>query len=289
MHLFNDIFQSFCDDLTKICYEIEDFLFADWCPTDRSTQASRDLPRMLADYNRAIQSTPTDANLFYGRGTIRHYSHDNIGAIADYDLAISIDPQLAQAYAARSVSYRQLDRLTDALSDSNRAIELNPQLAFAFHARANHRSFTGEHDGAIADFSRYTQLDPGATSYYNLGVSQATIACYNSALVSLSKSINLRPKIATYYARSVTLANLGDEFGADRDYSKALSLETPGSGSLSASDEHAYYFRALARLARAKRTEAIADLQRTLDICDLKNNSYLQQIARDKIAEIERT
>jgi tetratricopeptide (TPR) repeat protein len=289
MHLFNDIFQSVSDDLNKIYDEIEDFLFADWCSTDRARHASHAHPRTLADYNRAIQSAPTDANLFYGRGTIRHHYHDDLGAIADYDLALSIAPQLAEAYAARALSYIQLDRLTDALADSDRAIELKPNLASAYYTRAVVRSYIGDNDGAISDFSRHTQFAPSATAYYNLGVSQATIALYTPALSSLSKSLDLHPEIATYYARSVALANLGDEFGADRDYSKALSLETPGSGSLYSNDEHAYYFRALARLARDRRAEAKADLQITIAICDRKHNSALRQIATAKIAEIDRT
>jgi tetratricopeptide (TPR) repeat protein len=85
------------------------------------------------------------------------------------------------------------------------------------------RSYSGDNDGAIADFTRCTQIAPSASDYYNLGVSQATHALYPSALASLSKSLTQHPEIATYYARSVTLAALGDEFGASRDYSEALA------------------------------------------------------------------
>ncbi|WP_396133790.1 tetratricopeptide repeat protein, partial [Chamaesiphon sp. OTE_75_metabat_556] len=303
MHLFHDICQSITDDLNTVCDEVEDFLFADWYAAARLPFAERleekadqrssktackaRAPRTLADYNLAIQSAPTDANLFYGRGTILHRNHDHLGAIADYNLAVELNPHLAAAYAARAISYIQIDRLTDAIADCDRAIELHPDLQFAHHTRAVARSYSGDNTGAIADFTRCTQLAPSAAAYYNLGVTQLTIDLYTPALASLSKSLDLRSEIATYYARSVALAGLGDEFGTNRDYSAALSLETPGAGSLYPNDEHAYYFRALARLAKSQREQAKADLQTTIAICDRHHNTALRQLATAKIAEID--
>jgi tetratricopeptide (TPR) repeat protein len=306
MHLFHDICQSIANDLTTVCDEVEDFLFADWYAAARLPKADQRssktackarAPRTFADYNLAIQSAPTDANLFYGRGTVRYRYHDHLGAIADYNLAISLqersanelNPHLAAAYAARAISYIHLDRLTDAIADADRAIELHPNLQVAHHTRAVARSYSGDNAGAIADFTRCTQLAPNAAAYYNLGVTQLTIDLYTPALASLSKSIELRAEIATYYARSVALAGLGDEFGTNRDYSAALSLETPGAGSLYPNDEHAYYFRALARLTRNQRAAATADLQTTIAICDRHHNAALRQLATTKIAEIDRT
>jgi tetratricopeptide (TPR) repeat protein len=292
MHLFHDIFHCIATDLTTVCDEVEDFLFADWYAAARSQPAAckqNRAPRTLAEYNRAIQSAPTDANLFYGRGTIRYRNHDSLGAIADYDLAIELDPRMAQAYAARAITYIHLDRLTDAISDGDRAIELHPDLQVAHHTRAVARSYANDHPGAIADFTRCTQLAPNAAAYYNLGVTQLTSDLYTPALASLSKSLDLQSTIATYYARSVALAGLGDEFGTNRDYSAALSLETPGAGSLYPNDEHAYYFRALARLNRSQREAAKADLQTTISICDRHHNATLRQLATAKIAEIDRT
>ncbi|WP_310490082.1 hypothetical protein [Chamaesiphon sp. VAR_69_metabat_338] len=297
MHLYN-ICQSIADDLTTACDDLEDFLFADWYAAaqlpkadQRSTKPAckTRAPRTLAEYNLAIQSAPTDANLFYGRGTVRYRYHDHVGALADYNLALELNPQLAAAYTARAISYIHLDRLTDAIADSDRAVELHPDLQVAYHTRAVARSYGGDNTGAIADFTRCTQLAPSAAAYYNLGVTQLTSDLYTPALASLSKSIDLRTEIATYYARSVALAGLGDDFGTNRDYSAALSMETPGAGSLYPNDEHAAYFRALARLARNQREAAQADLQTTIAICDRHHNTALRQLATAKIAEIDRT
>jgi tetratricopeptide (TPR) repeat protein len=295
MHLFHDIFHTIAEDLTTACNDLEDFLFADWYAAARLDQRSSKptcktrAPRTLADYNLAIQSAPTDANLFYGRGTVRYRYHDHQGAIADYNFALELNPQLAAAYAARAISYIHLDRLTDAIADCDRAIELHPDLQVAYHTRAVARSYRGDNIGAIADFTRCTQLAPSAAAYYNLGVTQLTSDLYTPALASLSKSIELRTEIATYYARSVALAGLGDDFGTNRDYSAALFLETPGAGSLYPNDEHAAYFRAMARLTRNQPEAAKADLQTTIAICDRHHNSALRQLATAKIAEIDRT
>jgi tetratricopeptide (TPR) repeat protein len=290
MHLLDNIFQSFCDDINQLFTEIDEILFDDYYLVRQPRKTCKDrAPRTLSDYNQAIQAAPTDANLFYGRGFIRHHYRDDLGAIIDYDRAIELNPRLAEAYAARAIGYVQLDRFTDALADSDRAIELNPDLEWAYATRAVVRSYSGDNDGAIIDFTRCTQLKPSATNYYNLGATQLTIDLYAPALASLSKSLDLQPEIATYYARSLALAGLGDEFGANRDYSSALSLETPGAGSLYPNDEHAYYFRALTRLARDGRDRAKSDFQATIAICDRKHNATLSQIATAKIAEIDRS
>jgi tetratricopeptide (TPR) repeat protein len=289
MHLFNDTFQAIAKDLTKLGDEIEDFLFSDWYLTARSGSTCNfgDL-HTIDDYNRAIKASPTDAALFYNRGIRRQTDGDVLGAISDYNLALSLAPRLAEAYAARATIYIHLDRLTDAIADCDRAIELHTDLPVVYQIRAISHSFGGNNDNAIADFTRFTQLDPSSVAYYNLGITQLTIGLYAPALANLTKSFELQPQIATYYARSVALAGLGDEFGTNRDYSAALSLETPGSGSLASNDEHAYYFRALARLARGGREEAKTDLQTTISICDRKHNSHLQQLAAAKITEIDR-
>jgi tetratricopeptide (TPR) repeat protein len=298
MHLFHDICQSIATDLTTVCDEVEDFLFADWYAAARSkSTCTARAPRTLAEYNLAIQSAPTDANLFYGRGTIRYRYHDHQGALADYNFALSLqeryanelNPSLAAVYAARAISYIHLDRLNDAIADCDRALELHPDLQVAYHTRAVARSYSGDNAGAIADFTRCTQLAPSAAAYYNLGVTQLTSDLYTPALASLSKSIELRSEIATYYARSVALAGLGDDFGTNRDYSAALSLETPGAGSLYPNDEHATYFRALARSTRNQQEAAKTDLQTTIAICDRHHNTALRQLATAKIAEIDRT
>jgi tetratricopeptide (TPR) repeat protein len=282
MHSLNDLFQCLYNDLNEI-------FTIDCAPNCQPKTAVRDRPlRTLTDYNRAIQLAPTDAKLFYRRGIIRQQARDHRGAIADLDRAIELDPRFAKAYTARSASFTHIARLSDALTDSDRAIALNPDLESAYATRAVARSYSGDNNGAIADFTRCTQLNPRATTYYNLGVSQLAIDLYAPALASLAKSIDLQPELATYYARSVALAGLGDDFGSNRDYSEALSRETPGSGSLYPSDEHAYYFRALARLARGQREDAKSDLAIAIDICDRKQNGALRHIAQEKIAQIDR-
>lgn len=286
MHLF----QCLVNDFDRLCDDIDNLLFTEWTQADccRNTSRQQHAPRTLADYNRAIQSAPTDAKLFYNRGIIRQTYNDNTLAIIDYTQAITLDPDFASAYAARAGSYTQIDRLTDAIADADRAISLNPNLQRAYRVRATARAYTGDNTGSIADFTKCTQLEPSATAYYNLGVMQLTSDLYTPALASLSRSIDLQPELSTYYARSLTLTSLGDNVGADRDYSKAVSLETPGSGSLYSNDEHAYYLRGLTRLARGAREAAKSDLQLAIEICDRCHNSALAQLAAAKIAEIDR-
>ena len=55
----------------------------------------------IADYTKAIEINPQDANSYYNRGLSKSYLQDHKGAISDYNISIKINPQVAVAYNNR--------------------------------------------------------------------------------------------------------------------------------------------------------------------------------------------
>ena len=57
----------------------------------------------IADYSKAIELNPNDAEAYSSRGVAKHHLEDYRGAIADYSKAIELNPNYTNAYFNRGV------------------------------------------------------------------------------------------------------------------------------------------------------------------------------------------
>ncbi|MGA1826355.1 MAG: tetratricopeptide repeat protein [bacterium] len=64
-----------------------------------------DHDRTMADYTKAIEINPKDADAYYHRGLILMNGGEYSQAIADFTKAIEIDPKYADAYNSRGAAY----------------------------------------------------------------------------------------------------------------------------------------------------------------------------------------
>jgi tetratricopeptide (TPR) repeat protein len=168
----------------------------------------------------------------------------------------------------------------DAIESYNQALRLNPESIPAYYGRGVVRQSQRDHRGAIADFTKVIE--------HNLGVTQQLLGMNSRALENLYASLCWEPdqeSVAIYYARSVARRALDDEQGAQSDFEYATSLETAGSGSLQSNDEHAYYYRGVARHYMGNLEEAIVDLQRSVKIAQMNSNTAFHDKALELIAE----
>ncbi len=79
-----------------------------------------------ADYARAIELDPLNAEPFYNRGLLRLTTRDYPGSMADFDRAIKLRPSFAEAYANRGALKEGLDDLAGAVADFGEALRLAP-------------------------------------------------------------------------------------------------------------------------------------------------------------------
>ena len=78
---------------------------------------------MIADYTKAIEINPRDADAYYNRALAKDDLKDYYGAIADYTKSIEISPA-ADAYLNRSLLKEEIGDLYGACFDAKKAFNL---------------------------------------------------------------------------------------------------------------------------------------------------------------------
>jgi hypothetical protein len=115
----------------------------------------------IADFNKAIEINPSDADAYYNRGVVYHGEGQYDQAISDYTKAIEIDPRYANAYNNRGLAYgKGKEQYDKAISDFSKAVEINPRHAEAYNNRGFTYYIKGQHDKAISDYSKALEINP---------------------------------------------------------------------------------------------------------------------------------
>ncbi|MBQ9535011.1 MAG: tetratricopeptide repeat protein [Clostridia bacterium] len=192
------------------------------------------LEEAIADYDKAIELKPDDADAYNNRGNV----HDELGeykkAIEDYDEAIKLKTDYADAYNNRGVAHADLGEYKKAIEDYDKAIELKPDLAEAYNNRGVAHSKLYEYEKAVADYGKAIELEPDdADAYYNRGIAHGKLGDAHAdldenkkAIADFSKAIDLKPDDAdAYYNRGVAHGELGEPDKAIADFSKAIELK----------------------------------------------------------------
>jgi tetratricopeptide (TPR) repeat protein/S1-C subfamily serine protease len=214
----------------------------------------------IADYNKAIELKPDDAEAYNNRGNARYHLGDKKGAIADYTKAIELKPDLAYAYSNRGNARYQLGDKQGAIADYNKAIELKLDDAKAYYNRGVARSALGDKQGAIADYNKAIELKPDyAEAYNNRGNARDDLGDKQGEIADYSKAIELKPDLAeAHYNRGVARSDLGDKQGAIADFSKAIELKPDYA--------EAYGNRGNARSDLGDKQGAIADYSKAIEL-----------------------
>jgi tetratricopeptide (TPR) repeat protein len=126
-----------------------------WADLDRSIRGCTQI------INRGKRESRKDiAIAHYNRGT----AYDNKGqydrAIADYDKASQLNPRDADVYLNRGNAYANKGQYDRAIADYDKAIELNPRDADAYNNRGLAYYKKGDRDKAITDYRKALQIDP---------------------------------------------------------------------------------------------------------------------------------
>jgi ankyrin repeat protein len=121
--------------------------------------SSKDYDGAIADFDKAIDLNPDNAELYQMRGGPKLGKRDFAGAIADYNKAIELKPDCADAYKGRGLVMLAKRDFDDAIADFNKAIELKPNDAFTYNYRASAKRGKGDLDGANADRAKAIGLN----------------------------------------------------------------------------------------------------------------------------------
>ena len=106
----------------------------------------------LADFEKAIQLNPKDANARFDHGVVHEHRGDMAQALLDYNISIKLAPKVAHTYLARGNVYFNLNKPQNALKDYQKAISLDSKNIAAIYGRGLAFIVLGKKKQAIADF-----------------------------------------------------------------------------------------------------------------------------------------
>ncbi len=119
--------------------------------------AHDDLARQIERLDRAIDTSPAEAELYLQRAALHHAHQDTEAALADLKRAEARNTDLASLWLLRGRVLLESGRAGEALPALERCLALQPRdgLALALSARA--RSETGDLAGAETDYAAATR------------------------------------------------------------------------------------------------------------------------------------
>jgi Tfp pilus assembly protein PilF len=169
---------------------------------------------------------PPDAVERYERGDVE-------GAIAQYDKAIESNPGDAQAYLERARIYLDQKKFSNVMDDTTHAIMLHRltavHLSDAYCMRALARINDGDFQAALADCNNAINAAPkNAAGYNNRARVRLATHDWKGVVTDSNTAMSLKPNSALpYYNRGFAYSHLNNNAQAMADWEKAIQIE-PG-------------------------------------------------------------
>ncbi len=188
--------------------------------------ANEDRDEAIAEFGKAIESDPGNADIYNSRGVAYNAKGDRDRAIADLSEAIRLEPGFVLAILNRSTAQRFKGNFDLAIADASKAIELKPDHAGAYVSRAFSYAKKGEIDTALADCDRANELESNFAEAYDCrGFMHFLKRDYDKAIEEGTKAIGLNPHLANAYNnRGIAYSAKRDPEHALADYDKAIDL-----------------------------------------------------------------
>jgi tetratricopeptide (TPR) repeat protein len=249
-------------------------------------------------------------------GRIAARSGDTLRAIAILRAVVAEEPEAAAAWIDLADLLKESGDLSEAISAYNTAIRLDPNAAGAHNNLGQAYLAENRLDEAIAAFQQSALLAPGtAIQHYNLGIALRMRGSLEEAVAAFTRAVALAPRFAKgHYELAELLLAQDQRIGAIAAYRKAaaaqpestigrlglagakieegdlegaegllrqLSRENPGDW------EVHHKFATLLRI-RGKFSEAIACLERALELQPRRTACYLEIVNSKKLTEADR-
>jgi tetratricopeptide (TPR) repeat protein len=107
-------------------------------------------------------------NLFVVAGEYKQNKNDLAGALADYTRALELNPRNAEACSERGELEATQGNEAGALADCDRAIEIDPGRVAAYSRRGAVREIKGDFSNAVSDYDKVIELKPDDSDYERL-------------------------------------------------------------------------------------------------------------------------
>jgi tetratricopeptide (TPR) repeat protein len=184
----------------------------------------------IATYSEAIASNPYGLDAYIARGLllVRH-AKDARAALDDFNTMLEINSKSEMAYVGRGLAYQLLGDLESAERELTKAIELNPDRVEAIKSRAEIYRLQGDEAKAKSDEDRCREIEVARKKKAEDFLNRATLLFhkrqYTQAIEALDESLKYDPTSSdAYRARGICYLKIGEFVSAVLDLSKALEL-----------------------------------------------------------------
>jgi tetratricopeptide (TPR) repeat protein len=114
----------------------------------------------LAEFDRAIELDPHNADALYNRGLLYQGEKQHQLAIDDFGAANGLTPQRAEPLLGRAISYLAVDKVKEAAADLDEAVQADPQNAQAWATRGLAYERLGDKNKAAGSYAHAINLRP---------------------------------------------------------------------------------------------------------------------------------
>ena len=208
------------------------------------------LPEAVASLQAALAAHPNDPDLLYYLGRA-----SGLLAKRSIDTLLAAYPDSARAHQAMAENYFVLRRMPDAEKEYREALRLRPGLPEAHLALGEVYAGAFQWDKAEEQFRLQAKLQPGnAEAAYRLGEALLEQGKAREARAELQRADRLMPEMPeTLYSLGKAASLEGDAAGAEKAWTKLLSIEQQSSLAAQAHFGLAGLYRKQGKTAEAQR------------------------------------
>ena len=194
-------------------------------------------------YDKAIEISSDDSNLFINRGYAKEELDDNTGAIADYNNAVNIDPDNSRALFLLGSLVIDSGDLTRGIEYLDKSIENDPssENSEAYRYRGIAKNDSDMYREALNDFLQlisFNSLDGEAHllagyNHMKLGSFQLSLNCFKRAIAVFEENVGDEYELCDCYLYlGDAYLELNDVQSACVNWKKAMDLGNEESGEL---------------------------------------------------------
>lgn len=228
-----------------------------------------DLPKAIADYDKAIELNSVDAFNFYRRAKVKSrakmllesgsQTYSDHG-LSDISKAISLKPKEPAYLVERAHIYSRLLQFPEAVNDCTSAIHLAPNNDELYSERGDLYLHLKQFNSALSDYSKAIALKPKNPHHYlRRAKVYETLCTLEKSFQDCSKAIDVDPKgngaKSGYINRGNLFVKQGNFKNAVDEYTKATEIKTDDVFL----NRHVYYRRSKAYANLGQHSKAISD------------------------------
>jgi tetratricopeptide (TPR) repeat protein len=199
-----------------------------WKSTGDCYYKLKKYPQAAAEFSKAIQALPKDAELYNYRGVIMSAAGEHEKALADFEKAIALSPNPSSKYLSnRGVERRALGNEALARKDFEKALALNPKDVEAQKGLGLADESAGAPTKALARYTEALRLDPtNVPALRARGRVYFKLERYKDAYSDFAKATQVAPNDAEFWiGRSDCASGLWDFEKSLQDSERALKIE----------------------------------------------------------------